>query len=298
MPNTLVHLGVQGVATRALLRDADLKWVYIGCIIPDLPWILQRIMRLPFSGLDLYDLRLYAIVQSSLCFCLLLSLALAMLSTHFWRTFAILGINSFLHLLLDACQTKWANGVHFLAPFNWQLINFGLFWPESFITYVLTGFGLAYFVWSCRVSVKIPVDLKWQPGIRVLALFALLTAYFATPIMLLDGPEKANNHFVRTLRIQQERTGRYVEFDRVAYNDNASRGALRTCAQEELTVDDMSLNRSAVVSLRGAFITRDRIRIEEYHVHNYLIRNSASFLGLSLVTLLWVDAVRRKNAQG
>jgi hypothetical protein len=49
VPNALAHLGVQGVATRALLRDADLKWVYIGCIIPDIPWILQRFVRAVFS---------------------------------------------------------------------------------------------------------------------------------------------------------------------------------------------------------------------------------------------------------
>jgi hypothetical protein len=296
MPNTLAHVGFQGLTTRALLRGADFKWIYVGCILPDLPWIFQRFVRAVFSGVDPYDLRLYVIVQSSLFFCLLLSFALATLSAHFWRTFAILGINSFLHLLLDAFQTKWANGVHFLAPFNWQLTNFGLFWPESFITYLFTGFGLAYFVWSWRVSVKIPLDLKWQPAIRGLALFALLTAYFATPLMLLDGPEKANNHFVKTFRTQKGRTGSYVEIDRVAYDDNASGGVIHTFAQEELNVDGMPLNSSSAVSVRGTFITQDRIRVKEYHVHAHLIRDSGSYLGLTLVALLWIDAVRRRKA--
>ena len=61
---------------------------------PDLPWILQRLVQVALPSFDAYDLRLYAIVQASLFFCLLLSLALAMFSTLFWRTFAILGINS------------------------------------------------------------------------------------------------------------------------------------------------------------------------------------------------------------
>ena len=296
MPNTLAHVGFQGLTTRALLRGADFKWIYVGCILPDLPWIFQRFVRAVFSGVDPYDLRLYVIVQSSLFFCLLLSFALATLSAHFWRTFAILGINSFLHLLLDAFQTKWANGVHFLAPFNWQLTNFGLFWPESFITYLLSGFGLAYFVWSWHDSVKIPLDLKWQPAIRVLALFALLLAYFATPLLLLDRPEKANNHFVRTLRAQQDRAGHYVEIDRVAYDDNGSEGVLRTFAREELNVDGMPLNRSVEVSVRGTFVTQNLIRVKKYHVHAHLIRNSGSYLGLSLVALLWIDAVRRRKA--
>jgi hypothetical protein len=35
MPNTLAHLGIQGVATLSWLKKADLKWIFIGCIIPD-----------------------------------------------------------------------------------------------------------------------------------------------------------------------------------------------------------------------------------------------------------------------
>ena len=40
MPNSLVHFAVQGVVTRSVLRDADIKWVFLGCIIPDVPWII------------------------------------------------------------------------------------------------------------------------------------------------------------------------------------------------------------------------------------------------------------------
>ena len=69
MPNTLAHLGVQGIATRSVLRDADLKWIYLGCIIPDVSWIIQRLVRYVIPNIDLYDLRLYAIVQASLLFC-------------------------------------------------------------------------------------------------------------------------------------------------------------------------------------------------------------------------------------
>ena len=48
MPNTLAHLCVQGIATRSLIKDADLKWIYTGCVIPDVPWILQRVIRSAF----------------------------------------------------------------------------------------------------------------------------------------------------------------------------------------------------------------------------------------------------------
>ncbi len=39
MPNTLAHLAVQGLATRALLPRSDLKWIALGCVLPDLPFV-------------------------------------------------------------------------------------------------------------------------------------------------------------------------------------------------------------------------------------------------------------------
>ena len=143
MPNTLAHLGVQGLATRALLPRSDLKWIALGCALPDLPWIARRLVR-PFVGdATLLDQRLVRLVQGSLLFCLVLSGAFSTLAREPGKVFRILALNSLLHLLLDACRTKWGNGVHLFAPVSWKLTNFGLFWPESPVTVVLTVGGLA-----------------------------------------------------------------------------------------------------------------------------------------------------------
>ena len=50
MPNTLAHLGVQALVTRTLLPRAELRWIALGCVIPDLPWIAQRALRTLFDG--------------------------------------------------------------------------------------------------------------------------------------------------------------------------------------------------------------------------------------------------------
>ena len=91
MPNTLGHLCVQGLATRAVIRGADFKWILLGCVLPDLPWILQRVIRVlaPEIGSP-YDLRLYSIVQGSLVISLLLCGALALASAAPARVMAIL----------------------------------------------------------------------------------------------------------------------------------------------------------------------------------------------------------------
>ena len=107
MPNTLVHLGVQGAVCRALCPQADPKWVWAGCIVPDAAWILQRIAGL-VPGVPAYELRLYAVVQASLGFSLLLAVAVTAFSGKWGPAALIVGANALFHLLLDACQIKWA----------------------------------------------------------------------------------------------------------------------------------------------------------------------------------------------
>ena len=131
MPNTLLHLAVQGPISRALFRKADLKWVFAGLIIPDLPWILQRVLRRLSLEPDIYNLKLYGIVQSSFFFCVLLAAGLAMLSASFWKTWALMAFNSGLHLLLDALEQKGGNGVCFFAHASWRMTDWDLLPAEG-----------------------------------------------------------------------------------------------------------------------------------------------------------------------
>ena len=91
MPNTLAHAGVQGLATHTTVSEADLRWVYLGCVIPDVPWILQRAARVVIPGIDPFALWAYVIIQVTLLGCIVLSAASALLAQAFWRTWAILG---------------------------------------------------------------------------------------------------------------------------------------------------------------------------------------------------------------
>ena len=297
MPNTLAHLGIQAIATRTLIRNADIKWVYIGAIVPDLPWILQRVIKMGPTYIDAYDLRLYAITQASLLLCLIVSSALAALSAQFWRTLVILGLGSFFHLLLDACQIKWANGVHLLAPFDWRLLRFDFFWPENFPLYLLTAFGLLYVVVNWRQSVSMPLDLSGRSAKRLAVVITLLGTYLLLPALLLQYPEKANNHFVHTLRSVHDRTGKFIEVDRTTYIHHPSGDFLLVFSGEKLNVDGIDLDRSATVSIRGTFIAEDRIRVQKYHVHFPGFRDGASYLGLILVTLIvgWRKSAKHKS---
>lgn len=288
MPNTLAHLGAQALLTRAVLRSADLKWVYLGCVIPDLTWILQRGVKTLPLAIDAYDLRLYSIVQASLFVSLLLGGAFSLLAKRPGRIFVILALGSLLHLLLDALEIKWANGVHLLAPLDWRLLNVGLFWPESLPAFLLTGFGLGYVVVRWREATTRSPELVLRP-LRCLAAALLLVLYFALPLALLAGPERADNHFVRTLRQRALRSGKPLELHAADYLRSSS-GArvVQTMTGEELEVEGLELESSAVVSVRAHFLSEDRIRVLAHHRHWKRLRDASSYLGLALVAAVWI----------
>jgi len=45
MPNILAHCGVQGALTHALIKDAPPAWLTVGCLSPDMPWLLVRMLK-------------------------------------------------------------------------------------------------------------------------------------------------------------------------------------------------------------------------------------------------------------
>lgn len=291
MPNTLGHIGVQGLLTRKLFPAVDLKWVYLGCVIPDIPWIGQRLLRL-LPTVDRLDLRLYAVVQASLVLCLLLSLALALPARRSGRCFTVLALGCGMHLLLDAAQRKWANGVNLLAPLDWQLLNYGQFWPEQWPTWVLTAMGMAYLLWHWREAFRTPLDLHPPSWRRWGAAALLLLAYGLLPLALLQGPGSADSHFVTTLREVASRPGRYLEVDRGRYHPDAGGGMLEIFTGERLRLRGVDLRESAKISVRGRFITPDTLAVDTYQLHGKQ-RDPFSLIGLMAVACLWAVGLWR-----
>lgn len=296
MPNTLAHLGIQGLATRSLLRGSDLRWIAVGCVIPDLPWILQRLVRaIAPDTVSPYDLRMYAVAQSSLIGCLCLAAALSLLAADPRRTARILGLNVALHLLLDGLQTKWANGVHLFAPVSWKLFNLGLFWPESVTTVALTLLGLGFMVRG--LSWPAPAR-AWDLRAGRLAIAAgLAVAWLVAPLPLLSGPERAGNHFVDALRHGQSRAGRPVEFDRNRHLVEGETHLLQTFADERLRLTGNVPELPGTVSLRGRFLDPATVEVEDWHRHWPRFRDLASYLGLGLAAAAWLTGGRRKRRE-
>lgn len=292
MPNTIAHFAVNGLVSRALISNADLKWIYLACVIPDIPWILQRIIRSLPLALDLYDIRAYCIAQSSFLSCIFLCLALSFLAKQRGKVFLILILGCVLHLLVDALQIKWANGVQMLAPFDWQLFRFDLFWPESMGTYLLTAAGLVYLIANFTKVIQpncheFVVSVK---SLGIATIFGLI--WLALPVSFISSVYQADNHFIATLKNSDNRAGKSIEIDRNTLAHLESGSVLLTSFGETLAVENVAANDGDLISIQGRFIDNNSIYVENYHVHSKF-RDYAAMFGLACVLIVWLIFIAR-----
>ena len=290
MPNTLAHFGIQTLTSKGVFRQVDVKWIGLGCLIPDLPWITQRLIH-PLSVVDPINLRVYVIIQSTLFFSLILSAAISLQVKNSSKIFLLLGFNCLFHLLLDPTQIKWANGTHLLAPFSWQMTCFGWYWPEQLPSLLLTMAGLMIFLifaWQDRHrEMTFILDRKRQAAASL-----LLAAYLLLPLLLFNGPLQANNHFSATLKNRTDRTGVYIEIDRKPYLAEAH--TIATYSDELLKLTGRLPEHDGVLSLQGQFTDNSTILISKYHVHSPM-RDIYSYIGIIVLLVSWLVALFSKR---
>ena len=287
MPNTIAHLGIQALVTRGVIRKAEPAWIWIGCILPDLPWIGQRAIRALPLEISPFDVRLYAIVQSSLVFSCLAAVGLAMFAPRPARIAAILVLGNLLHLLLDATQIKWANGVVLFAPFDWSVTGFDLYWPEDWPSHALTLLGGLTFAWLLWKSPPGAVErVRLSPRRWAVAIGALL-AYLLLPVAYMETAALQDPHYVATLRDPDARANRCVEFDRNTLEPRLGGGAvLKTWYGEFLpTIGIVPPTSTMLVSLKGCFTENDEFQVEMLHEHPPGRRSFFTFIGLLMISL-------------
>lgn len=293
MPNTLVHIGIQGPVNRLLFNGALPQWMMLGCIIPDIPWIAQRFLAL-LPGVNRLDLRIYSINQSSLFFCLILSAALALGTKRFLPVFGMLGINSLFHLLLDATQIKWANGVQLFVPFSWQLLRFDWFWPEHIFAYAGSLAGLIFLAFTWKKTVALDLQLSRPKPFRGAIMLFLLLFYGGGPLLFFQQALEANNHFCRTLTNKPERPGQTIEFDRGSFSSKDK--MFLPFTQERFMLEGQLPKTDSLLSLQGRFLSPNTIEVTAFHQHSRF-RDRAATLGILLVAAIWIFSLRQTIRQ-
>ena len=300
MPNTLAHMGAQALITRGMIARADLGWIWLGVLLPDLPWIAQRAIKLLPVSIDPIDLRLYAVVQSTLLFCLGAAAGVALLSARPGRVFSILALGSVLHLLLDATQTKWANGVLLFAPVDWHIVNFGLYWPETWPSYALSLLGLFYVAWAFAGSRPGGGTRPHLAASRKAAACAIFGLYALGPLTLMPQAQAADVHFAGTLGAVAERQGKAIEFDR-ARIEHLSDGSpvLAVWTGETLAVTGVAIPPDALLaSVKGRFVDATTVEVTALYTHAPGRRDLITWVGLGLILVWWLwtlTARRRKS---
>ena len=285
MPNTLVHFAAQGAASHAFWRSLDPRWIYLGCLLPDLPWILRRAVVAFGLPVDTFDLRLYTMAQASLAGTLLLCASLALLTKAPRLVLAVLGANALLHLLLDATEVKWGNGVHLLAPFSWRMTSFDLLAGESHLYLVLAVAGAALLSWEIARRRRAIIAFDLGPA-RLAAAGALLAAYLVAPLPFLGAIEASDSYSVRTLREVEGRPGRSVGLDRTAFVATPAGGRIRLWTGELVRATGSLPGHDATVSLYGTFLAPDVLRVDRLVEHRQ-DRDWPSYLALVLLGLVW-----------
>ncbi len=296
MPNTLVHIAMQVPASRLAFVRIPVTVILLGCIIPDLPWIMRRGVLWLYPAVDPFLLMQYAAVQATLLSCLIFCAVLACL-THRWAvTWAVLAINSLLHLLLDAIEIKPGNGVHLTAPWSWELLSFGLVWPDSMIIIALTVVGLCVGVWILVSASADPGIAKDHFTVRVGFIFLLLLIYFFGPLAFMQGPYEADNYSMRTLHETNKRVGGTVRLDRRPYLKTDDGNFIITFAGQKLRLVGDSLPLSANASVVGVFIDENSVKVQQIHQGQTMLRDFSSYAGLLVILIAWVMTIRRMRS--
>ena len=293
MPATLGHIGVQLVVSKTAIAGSDTKWALLACVLPDIPWILQRVV-VTLTDMPPIVMRSYAIGQGSLLVCLLLCLGLAQFSRVPGTVFRILGLGAVLHLLLDAAQTKYGNGVILFAPFNWDMTGFDLFWPEDIATLIVLALGLLVAVVLLVRRVRELGDLVWPSSRGCVVAAMCLVGYVTLPFAFFPAVTNANLNYVATIGNFSDRAGKLIEIDRNRVEIEGGTAVLTTWFGERIILTGMAVPSSGRVSLQGRFVDARTIYVTALHFHPEGMRDSASLLGLLFVLFWWVRVILRR----
>jgi len=297
VPNTLVHFAAQGAASHALWRRLDPRFVYLGCLLPDVPWILRRAVVGLGLPADVFDLRLYTMGLASLAVTLLLAAAIAVLTSAPRRVLAVLGVNALLHLLLDATEVKFGNGVHLLAPVSWRMTSFDLVPGESPLYFALGLAGALLVAWEIARRSASTTHFDLRPR-RLAAAAALAVAYLVAPLPFLGAIEASGSYSVKTLREAAARPGRSVGLDRTGFRATPAGGVLQLWTGERVRATGPLPTHDATVSLYGTFLEPDVLRVDRLVEHRQN-RDWASYLGLVLLAgVFWRGTVGPRTLPG
>jgi len=293
VPNTLIHLGVQSFVSKAIFPKIDIRLVFLSCVIPDFPWIIQRAIHAIDPDIDRIDLFLRSNVQASLVFSLIFCFAISTLAFRRRLSFVILASGCIFHLLLDATQIKWGHGILLFAPFRWDLLSFSWLWPEHNIFTLLSFLSLFFVFWSWHrlhfTPLLAPLRIK-----RLSAAIVALLVYFLAPGLFTESLHQSNSLQTQTIANLKAHSGQEILLDRTPLvqleNGNTS---VRLENGNLIRLSGIVKETAELVSIRGTIIDQHHINVVEIHAHPPFLRIFWSLLGLCLTFMIFIHSFKK-----
>ncbi len=283
MPNLLTHFGATYLLFWPLPWRIDLRLLFLGALLPDLPWIIYRALE-RLTALDPINLLAYLIPFSTPIVVLLVAACIALLHQRPLTCFGILGTAGVLNIVLDALQTRPVSGPLLLYPFSFRQYSLHWFWSEDIISYVAVGVSLVCIAFALRRPIW-PTPFRLQNlGLVVSLLFGICVL-----ISLTHKPLIAQNVYTLGFASQPEKwEGEWVtlEFDPVVERNlvqvHPSRG-LRV-----QVMGDVDLQPGEGVTL-GGFYRDGKIYPEMIRRHRGGLRDLFSYAALLIFVAVWFD---------
>ena len=263
--------------------------VFAGCVIPDLPWIVWRLVNTMGFSFEPISAYAYLIAQASLVGCFFACVAFGFLFTNFRLVAAFALLGCLLHLVLDSLQDKWGNGVHLFAPYNWKILSVGIFQIDSVVIYLLAFAGIIPFLFVTKVR-QDAILLCVNP-VRLAICCICFIAYFLVPFPYINSVVASDSRYLQTLENKNERRGKLLELDRESVSIVEDTWHITTHTGEVLAImnPDASMNDGDTYSIRAEFLDQRKIWLIDWKRHSG-IRDMPSYAGL-LAIVCWMSAV-------
>lgn len=297
MPNTLAHIGIQLPLGKAINRKWDPRWIALGLLIPDLPWILQRIIDGLLPQISPISLRAYVVAMTTPLFCLFLCASIALLFRGAKSIFTILAVQSILHLLLDAAQEKGGVGIPFIAPFSWESYSFPLFSMHGWVSTLLTFSGIIFLILTLTGKLHFSKldSFNFKKSIRISASALMFLIYIIAPFALSKQVIENNVHDLKTLSGDISRIGKSVHFDRAQFIPGKPATLQDQRVATPVPIIGINLHQPATISTTAVFVDERTLQTESYIIHPSGLRFSYTLFGLLGVMILWIYPLLKKK---
>lgn len=282
MPNTLAHLAIQIPAGRALGQQT-LILVCMGLMIPDLPWILQRVLLYVDGSFSALHIRSYCLALSTPALCLLLSWGISLLFRNPVRTLTVLFSQCLLHFFLDGLEQKGGIGILWFAPLNWASFSFEILSMDGVFVRGLSILGIVLGLILIFRRSNQNKDLFRLNRVRMIGSSALLMIYLLVPLALMDTIIEKDVHHFRSWAMPSTREDNSISFDRAVLVPGCPTYIKNDLTPEPVVLKGFKSEEPGLIIGRGMFASENELILKDYTIIDRNERSVATFVGIVMV---------------